>query len=182
MAHQVYKVLFVVLLFSAFLSACSKTNGDVAIVNAQLVKDEALINKYLAANNIKATGVDSAGFATGIYYKIDTLGTANTLYAGSSSVTVSYVGWLLTSNATLGAVVQQSNQSGDTTQYHPSFVLGSVLRGWELGIEGSDVGIGGSVTLYLPSKYAYGPFAQPTLGLPANSVLIFHITVYNVLN
>jgi FKBP-type peptidyl-prolyl cis-trans isomerase FkpA len=180
MAHQMNRILLVILLFSAFLSGCSKDNSDVAVVSAQEVKDDQLINKYLTGNNIKVNVVDSADVSTGIYYTIDSAGVANTLYTSATNVTISYTGWLLTTNATLGPVIGQSYIKGDTTQFNPSFVLGTVLRGWQLGIP--EVGIGGAITLYLPSKYAYGPFAQPTLGLPANAVLIFHIIVYNVVN
>jgi FKBP-type peptidyl-prolyl cis-trans isomerase FkpA len=180
------KALLIVLLFSAFLSACSKVNSGADVVSAQNVKDVALINKYLQNNNIKALEIDSAGIATGIYYKIDTAGAAGTLYTSSTQITVAYTGWLLTTNAALGPVVGQSFQTGQ--QFYPSFVLGEVLSGWQLGIEnsgsglGGPVGLGGAITLYLPSKYAYGPYNQPTLGIPANSVLIFHIILYNVTN
>lgn len=169
-----YRLLVVVLVVTGFLSACTKANSSADVVAAQLVKDDQLINKYLTNNNIKAGEVDSLGFPTGIYYKVDSAGTANTLYTNSTTVTVSYTGWLMTTNATQGAAI------GTTNQFHPAFVLGSVIRGWQLGIP--EVGNGGAITLYLPSKYAYGPFAQPTLGVPANSVLIFHINVYNVTN
>jgi FKBP-type peptidyl-prolyl cis-trans isomerase FkpA len=178
--QQMYRLLLVVLVVTGFMSACSKTSSTADVVAAQLVKDDQLINKYLAGNNIKASVVDSAGVSTGIYYKVDSAGVASTLYTNSTTVTVSYTGWLMTTNGTMGPEVGTSFQKGDTTQFHPAFVLGSVIRGWQLGIP--EAGLGGAVTLYLPSKYGYGPFAQPTLGIPANSVLIFHIIIYNVTN
>ncbi len=180
MRQQMYRLLLMVLVATGLLSACTKANSSADIVAAQLVKDEALINKYLTNNGIKATGVDSVGFPTGVYYKVDSAGVGNTLYTNSTTVTVSFTGWLMTANGTLGAAVATSDQAGQSTQFHPSFVLGSVIRGWQLGIP--EVGNGGAVTLYLPSKYAYGPFDQPALGIPANSVMIFHIIVYNVTN
>jgi FKBP-type peptidyl-prolyl cis-trans isomerase FkpA len=169
-----YRLLLFVLVVTGFLSACTKANSSADVVAAQLVKDDQLINKYLTNNNIKASEVDSLGFPTGIYYKVDSAGVTNTLYTNSTTVTVGYTGWLMTTNATQGGTI------GTTNQFHPAFVLGSVIRGWQLGIP--EVGNGGAITLYLPSKYAYGPYAQPTLGVPANSVLIFHIIVYNVTN
>jgi FKBP-type peptidyl-prolyl cis-trans isomerase FkpA len=169
-----YRLLLIVLVATGFLSACTKASSTADIVAAQLVKDDQLINKYLTNNNIKASEVDSLGFPTGIYYKVDSAGLANTLYTNSTTVTVAYTGWLMATNATQGAVI------GTTNQFHPGFVLGSVIRGWQLGIP--EVGNGGAITLFLPSKYAYGPYAQTDLGLPANSVLIFHIIVYNVTN
>ncbi|HZY35312.1 MAG TPA: FKBP-type peptidyl-prolyl cis-trans isomerase [Mucilaginibacter sp.] len=175
-----YRLLLIVLVAMGFLSACTKANSSADVVAAQLAKDETLINKYLTANNIKASEVDSSGVATGIYYTVDSTGVANSLYTNSTTVTVAYTGWLMQTNGTLGPVIGSSNQPGQSTQFHPAFVLGSVMRGWQLGIP--EVGNEGAVTLYLPSKYAYGPYAQPTLGLAANAVLIFHIVVYNITN
>jgi FKBP-type peptidyl-prolyl cis-trans isomerase FkpA len=163
-----------------FLSACSKESSTADVVAAQLVKDDQLITKYLASNNIKASVVDSAGVSTGIYYTVDSAGIANTLYTNSTTVTLSYTGWLMQTSGTLGPEIGSSIQPGQSTQYNPAFVLGSVLRGWQLGIP--EVGLNGAVTLFLPSKYAYGPYAQSNIGVPANSVLIFHIIVYNVTN
>jgi FKBP-type peptidyl-prolyl cis-trans isomerase FkpA len=176
-----YRLLLIALIASGLLSACKKANTAADVVAAQLVKDEQLINKYLTSNNIKAAEVDSLGtFPTGIYYTVDSAGVANTLYTNSTTVTVDYTGWLMQTSGTLGPEIGSSNQPGQAVQFHPSFVLGSVIRGWQLGIP--TVGNGGAVTLYLPSKYAYGPYPQSTLGLPANSVLIFHIIIYNVTN
>ena len=180
MRQQMHRLLLVVLVATGFLSACTKANSSADIVAAQLVKDEQLINKYLTGKGIKASEIDSVGVPTGIYYTVDSTVVGNTLYTNSTTVTVSFTGWLMTTNATLGPVVDASDQAGQSTQYHPAFVLGSLIRGWQLGIP--EVGNGGAVTLYLPSKYGYGPFNQSSLGIPANSVLIFHIIVYNVTN
>ena len=171
------------MLFSIGWAGCSKQSDAVdtpVAIAAQKVKDVALITKYLASNNIKANVVDSSGVATGIYYKVDSLGIDSTLYTNSTQITVGYTCWLLTTNATLGSAIQQTNQ------FNPSFILGEVLDGWQLAFEDIPVnsvpGAGGAITLYVPSAYAYGPYPQPDLGLPANSVLIFHIIIYNVTN
>ncbi|MDB5007812.1 MAG: hypothetical protein JWP45_2205 [Mucilaginibacter sp.] len=164
------RILLILLLFSACIVGCSKTTNVVAQVSAQASVDNKIITSYLTTHNITASVVDSAGISTGIYYTIDTLGTGNDLYTNSTQVTVGYKGTLLTN----GVVFSQ------TEAFHPSFVLGTVIRGWQLGIP--KVQKGGTITLYLPSKYAYGPFPQPTLKLPANAILIFNITVYNITN
>ncbi len=170
-------VLAILLLFCACLSACSKTNDVPAEIRAQLVIDDKIITKYLADNDLtsKAKVVDSSGVSTGIYYIIDTAGTGSAIFTNSTSVTVSYTGNIISSSSTLGA---QFTSSG--TNYHPSFVLGSVIRGWQLGIP--EMKQGGTMRLYLPSHYAYGPFAQPTIGLPANSVTVFTIKLYTITN
>jgi FKBP-type peptidyl-prolyl cis-trans isomerase FkpA len=164
------RILLILLLFSACIAGCAKTTNVVAQVATQASVDNKIITSYLATHNITAGVVDSAGVSTGIYYTIDVPGTGNDLYTNSTQVTVGYKGTLLTT----GAMFSQ------TDTFHPSFVLGTVIRGWQLGIP--KVQKGGTITLYLPSKYAYGPFPQPTLNLPANAILIFNITVYNITN
>ena len=169
------RILLFFLLFSACLSACTKTTDVTAQIQAQEAIDDKIITAYLKSKNITASVVDSTGISTGIYYTIDTPATGNALYTNSTSVTVGYTGWLLT-NGSLGNAFTQ------TGKFHPSFVLGSVIRGWQLGLETPAVQAGETVTLYLPSHYAYGPFPQPDIGLPANAVLVFQITVYNITN
>jgi FKBP-type peptidyl-prolyl cis-trans isomerase FkpA len=176
------RILLVLLLFAAVLSGCSKSTEGADQVKVQLATDTKIITKYLQANNITAKGVDSANVVTGIYYTIDTVGTGVTpLYTNSTQVTVSYTGYLLNTNETVAAkpFVQTKTDSSD---FHPSYVLGAVIEGWALGFEQAKVPIGTAFTLYVPSKYAYGPYVQPQVGLPANAVLIFHFKVYNVTN
>jgi len=178
--QQMYRLLLIVSVAAGFLNGCTKASSTADVVAAQLVKDDQLINKYLTNKGIHAKEVDSSGVATGLYYTVDSAGVANTLYTNSTTVTLSYTGWLMQTDGTMGPMIGTSYQPGQPTQFNPAFVLGSVIRGWQLGIP--EVGLDGAVTLYLPSKYGYGPFPQSTLGLPANSVLIFHIVVYNVTN
>jgi len=169
------RILLILLLFTACLSACTKTTDVVAQINAQQAIDVKIITTYLQSKNITAKVVDSSGVSTGIYYTIDSLGTGNALYTSSTSVTVGYTGWPLT-NGALGKAFNA------TDNFHPSYVLGSVIRGWQLGIEYAKIQNGGAITLYIPSRYAYGPYPQPYIGLPANAVLVFHIIIYNVTN
>jgi FKBP-type peptidyl-prolyl cis-trans isomerase FkpA len=176
MGTKVNRLLLTVLLFAAGLSSCTKTVDVQAQINAQLVKDNQLITTYLKNNNITASVIDSAGVSTGIYYKIDTAGTGTGLFTSSTQVTVGWVAWQIKPDATLSTVIQQ------TDTFHPSFILGETIRGWQFGLEDTKMSVGGIITLYVPSHYAYGPFAQASLGLPANAVLVFHITLYNITN
>jgi len=105
-----------------------------------------------------------------VRYIINTPGNINSLYTSSTSITVGYSGVLLSTGQTFV-------QTGDI---HPSFILGQVIRGWQLGIP--KVTQGGTITLFVPSRQAYGPYAQSDYNLPANAVLIFTITVYKVTN
>jgi len=152
------------------LSACVKSTDVVAQVNAQAIIDGKIISTYLKSNGLPEQHVDT----TGVCYIVDAPGTGNNLFTSSTQITVGYTGQQLTANETLGPVFAQTNN------FHPSFVLGSVIRGWQLGIP--EIKQGGTVTLFLPSRYAYGPYPQPDIGLPANAVLVFQITLYSITN
>jgi FKBP-type peptidyl-prolyl cis-trans isomerase FkpA len=160
------RILLILLLFSAGISACTKSNVIVAQVKAQAAVDNKLIDNYLSAKGLTATRVDT----TDVRYIIDTPGTGNALFTNSTQVTVGYTGRLLTT----GAIFAQTNN------FHPTYVLGQVIRGWQLGIP--QIKPGGTITLFVPSRYAYGPYPQADVGLPANAVLIFDIKLYNVTN
>ncbi len=160
------RILLILLLFSAGIGACKKSNDVVAQIKAQAVIDNKIIDNYLSAKGLTALRVDT----TDVRYIIDTPGTGNTLFTSSTQITVGYTGRLLTT----GAVFAQTNN------FHPTYVLGQVIRGWQLGIP--KIKNGGTITLFVPSRYAYGPYPQKDVGLPANAVLIFDIKLYNVTN
>jgi len=177
MGHHMNRVLLVALLFWACVSSCTKTVDVQAQINAQLVKDDQVIGTYLKNNNITATVIDSvAGAPTGIYFKIDTPGTGTGLFTSASQVTVGWKAWYIKPDATLSSVIQQ------TDIFHPSYVLGETMRGWQFGLENSKMAVGGVITLYVPSHYAYGPFPQDSLHVPANSPMVFNIKLYNITN
>jgi FKBP-type peptidyl-prolyl cis-trans isomerase FkpA len=160
------RVLLFLLICSAGFYSCTKTNDVVAQVRAQAVVDDKIVADYLASKGLKASSIDT----TGVKYIIDTLGTGTDLFTNSTQVTVGYTGRQLTT----GAVFAQ------TDKFHPAYVLGQVIRGWQLGIPKCKKG--GVITLFLPSRYAYGPYPQSQIGLPANAVLIFNIKLYNITN
>lgn len=74
--------------------------------------------------------------------------------------------------ASTGKIFQSSLDSGQPAVYP----LTSLIAGWQEGIPGMKVG--GKRRLLIPSDKAYGPQAQP--GIPANSDLVFDITVHSV--
>ena len=168
---------FLILLFCcAMIGACKKETGVGAEAEkAQAIIDDKIIADYLAANTgLNAKRIDT----TGVYYIVIQPGDGNSLFTNSTQVTLGYKGRLLST----GQVFVK------TDDIHPSFVLSSMIRGWRLGIP--QVKKGGIVRLLLPSRYAYGPFAQPELGkayglangLPASAVLDFDITLYDIIN
>jgi FKBP-type peptidyl-prolyl cis-trans isomerase len=86
----------------------------------------------------------------------------------TSTITAIYTGAL----ANDGVIFQSSEDTGQpfTTP------LSQVIPGWTAGIPGMKVG--GQRRLVIPAQYAYGPQAQA--GIPANSDLVFDITLLAV--
>ena len=100
--------------------------------------------------------------------KIDTqVGTGEEVKAGQT-VTVDYTGAV----ASTGTVFQSSKDSGKPI----ALSLSQVIAGWSQGIPGMKVG--GTRRLLIPASLAYGSQSQP--GIPANSDLVFDVTVYSI--
>jgi FKBP-type peptidyl-prolyl cis-trans isomerase FkpA len=157
-------------------TACNKADDPAVINTDQTAIDKKIIDDYLAANGLTGTftkvkNIGGRPDTIDVYYKVEKDGPLSTLYSLSSSITVGFTGRVLNS----GKVFTQT--SGDV---HPSFALGEVLKGWQLGVP--NVKEGGTIRLIFASRYGYGPYAQPNLGLPANAVLDFTIDVFDVTN
>ncbi len=90
-------------------------------------------------------------------------------------LTVDYTGWLYdgTKDDKKGSVFDSS-----IGRQPLQFVLGtgSVITGWDVGLPGMRVG--GVRRLTIPPQFAYGSRAQA--GIPANSTLIFEVTLLSV--
>ena len=121
--------------------------------------DEDLIQQYITDNSLDAQPTGS-----GLYYVIDNPGNGSTADI-NSTVTVAYVGKL-----TDGTIFDQSSSMGTT------FPLINVIQGWQEGIPLFREG--GSGILLIPSSLGYG--SQAVGGIPANSVLIFEISLIHV--
>jgi len=160
------RTLLFLLLVAGCITACKKSNEVVIQVRAQAAVDNKVIDSYLAAKGLTALRVDT----TDVRYIIDTPGSGNALITNSTQITVGYDGKLLKTDSTFVK----------TDRFHPTYVLGQTMRGWQLGIP--KIKNGGTITLFVPSRYAYGPYPQPDIGLPANAVLIFDIKLYNITN
>lgn len=116
--------------------------------------DEMLIKTYLTDNNLQAEKTPS-----GLYYIITLPGNSEHP-SSSANVHISYTGSLL---------------NGDIFDSNPSatFPLNNLIEGMKEGI--ALLGKGGVATFYIPSGLGYGGTAKP--GIPANSVLIFNVTL-----
>ncbi len=147
------KNIFFFLIIGLLISSCKKAEK-------QAEEDEEIITKYISDNNLNATATGS-----GLYVVITAPGTGSSCNA-SSDVTVDYKGYF-----TDGSIFDESNSTGIT------FNLNGVIPGWTEGIPYFKEG--GSGVLLIPSALGYGDVANG--GIPANSVLIFDITLLDVL-
>jgi len=95
------------------------------------------------------------------------VGTGDEVKPGDT-VTVDYTGAL----AANGTIFQSSLDYGQPV----TFSLQEVIKGWTEGIPGMKVG--GKRRLIIPADMAYGSQARP--GIPANSALVFDVTLHAI--
>jgi FKBP-type peptidyl-prolyl cis-trans isomerase FkpA len=148
--------LLLSLLFIGF-SSCKKDSFN---ASAQAATDDASIQTYMSNNQITATKDPS-----GLYYEIINPGTGASPTA-SSTVNVTYTGSLLN-----GAVFSPTSTL--------TSALSSLIKGWQIGIP--HIKTGGTILLLIPSALGYGN-SSPSPSIPANSVLIFTITLTSFTN
>ena len=147
------RLLILTLLPSIFIVISCNKNLDYA----QL--DNEIILQYISDNNLNAEPTGS-----GLYYVVNNTGNGD-IPDINSIVTVAYKGTLAD-----GTIFDQSGASGAT------FPLVNVIQGWQEGIPLFSEG--GSGILIIPSALGYG--SQGVGSIPANSVLIFEVTLLNV--
>jgi FKBP-type peptidyl-prolyl cis-trans isomerase len=151
------KILIGLVLLAGFWS-CNNNPTTVVPVNVQLEQDIATIDQYLKDNGI--TAVEDT---TGIRYVIHTLGTgvSPTL---TSCIRMSYTGWLL------------SDGTQFDTNANLKYPLIGFIKGWRYAFQ--HLPQGSKATLYIPSYYGYG--ASEVTGIPANSILMFDVELFDV--
>jgi FKBP-type peptidyl-prolyl cis-trans isomerase len=126
--------------------------------------DLEVIDQYLEENNIAAQSTE-----TGLRYVIDVEGTGDYPQPGDN-VAVHYSGTLLD-----GTKFDSSYDRGDPFRFQLG--LGSVILGWDLGIQ--LLKKGGKGTLYIPSSLAYGPQARGDV-IRENSILKFDVELVDI--
>ncbi len=141
---------------------CLKSTTPTACTNRPVDQDEATILAYLAANSV--TGYIK--HSSGLYYKIDTIGSGVTANA-SSKVYVKYTG-KFTNNTVFDS---------ETDASKTGFVLGTLIQAWQIGIP--LIHKGGIIHLYVPSALGYG--CNATGPIPANTVLVFDVELVDIL-
>lgn len=144
---------------SLVIFSCMDSGPEVPDFNAQLEKDIAAIDSYLASKNITAEQHSS-----GLRFKIHTTGSGNEPTV-DSCVTANYKGLLM------------AGETEFDKGTNVSFPLGQVIEGWRIGIPLLQEG--DSATLYIPSGLGYGYYGYPP-EIPSNANLIFHVAIKKV--
>lgn len=101
---------------------------------------------------------------SGLEYEDITLGSGDTALAGHS-VTVHYTGWL-----TDGSKFDSSKDRNDPFQFELG--AGEVIRGWDEGVQGMQVG--GVRKLTIPASLGYGARGAGGV-IPPNATLVFEV-------
>jgi len=182
--NQMNRILVLVVLFCVgCMAACQKSDTlGPAQYKAQAKIDDSIVTEYIRENGL--TGVAKrvqTNDTVGVWYIVMDPGQGTTLFTNSTQVTVGDTGYLITKG-----LVGTGPMFYETNQFHPTYPLGQVIVGWQLGIP--KIKTGGEVRLLISSRNAYGPVAHPELndilktGLPANAILDFRIRLYNVIN
>ena len=105
---------------------------------------------------------------SGLQYEDTVIGTGATATKGQS-VTVHYTGWLY-NNETQGAKFDSSKDRNDPFVF--SLGAGMVIRGWDEGVAGMQVG--GARTLIIPAALGYGARGAGGV-IPPNATLKFDV-------
>lgn len=159
---RVIRLMSILMLIAVFNTACLKDGYNTFTCTAKIPEvnvpatEIAQVEAYLTANNITNAVKHPAGF----YYIIETVGTGNSPTV-CTNVAFTYKGQL-----TNGTVFDQST----TPVLYP---LAQLITGWQIGLP--LIKTGGKIRLFLPPSLGYGNAAVP--GIPANSVLIFDVTI-----
>ncbi len=161
------KIFYALTLLSAKTQAEVNKERD-ASITVQMDKDDAILQKYFADNNIKAQK-----HSNGMYYVITKPGTGEKIKEGQKA-------FMNYSGRTLDGNVFDSNLDPKFNHVEPlSFPVGRshVIRGWDEGV--TLLNKGAKATFYIPSPLAYGP-NSPTPAIPANSILIFDVELMDI--
>lgn len=147
-----------------FIWLVSCTSEDVFSEDEQLRVDIALIENYLAENNLEAQVIEPSG----VRYVIHQEGTGPNAEFGNSVFT-HFTGYLLD-----GTEFDTSEESGSTFEF--VLGLGDVVRGWDIAFEHFKEGT--SATILIPSQFAWGSRRQGVI--PPNSVVAFDVEVVDI--
>ncbi|MES2046913.1 MAG: FKBP-type peptidyl-prolyl cis-trans isomerase [Pseudomonadota bacterium] len=119
---------------------------------------------------------DTSGSSAVVALKItDTLVGTGATAVKNNSLTVHYTGWLYDVKAS-DLHGTKFDSSAGKAPYPFTLGVGSVIKGWDQGVEGMKVG--GKRTLIIPSSLGYG--ASGFLSIPGNAALVFDVELISV--
>ena len=143
----------------------------------QFATDTAILEEYLAENNIETTKTES-----GVFIEMLEEGNGKEANPGDS-VSVDYTGYLLDGtffDSSNEEVARENDMYQEGRPYGPyTFVLGRgvVIKGWDDGI--AELQVGDKARFYIPSTLAYGP-QQRSAVIGPNSILVFDVELVEV--
>lgn len=160
-------LIFAVILFC--LSACFKDSQPQPCTYdpcSYKAPDTAAVRAYLDSAGI--TGATK--HCSGLFYKIETIGTGNSPDPCINSIIARYKGTLINGNRF------------DSGQFQQPIPLSGLIAGWTNGLP--LIKEGGRIHLYVPPSLGYGSQAQRddagNVVIPANSVTIFDVELLTV--
>lgn len=108
---------------------------------------------------------------SGLLYEDTTVGSGATAQAGRK-VSVHYTGWLYdpATESGRGRKFDSSKDRGDPFKF--DLGAGSVIRGWDEGVQGMQVG--GTRVLRIPPELGYGARGAGGV-IPPNATLVFEV-------
>jgi peptidylprolyl isomerase len=148
-----YLVLAILVVIVAFYLIRSNANKEAAKVN--IAEGEAFLESNRSAEGVVET-------ASGLQYKVLTVGEGTEHPSAFSKVKVHYHGTLLN-----GTVFDSSVDRGESI----SFGLNQVIKGWTEGLQ--LMVVGEKTRFYIPANLGYGNSA--TSKISAGSLLIFDV-------
>ncbi|WP_338844788.1 FKBP-type peptidyl-prolyl cis-trans isomerase [Massilia sp. W12] len=95
--------------------------------------------------------------------------------ARGNYVSVHYTGWLQNDDGSAGAKFDSSKDRG--TPFRFSLGMGEVIKGWDEGVQGMQVG--GVRRLVIPSALGYGARGAGGV-IPPNATLIFEVELLSL--
>lgn len=149
------------------------TNIVVGVETDQAVIDDAILQKYIADNDLVTESYTTADGIGPMYYIVNDPGTGLNP-TQNDTVRVAYTGNTLEVNSQNKVVKGDQFETNDNAQ----FPLSGVIRGWQEGIP--LIKNGGSITLMIPSALAYGPSGHPASGDFANEILLFDVDLLQI--
>ncbi len=165
-----YRKFLLMLAVPLVMTACKKNNdtytctpeNPTTVAPANELTD---LQTYLANKGLIGT---VTRHDNNFYYLVEDAGTGITPNT-CSSVRVSYEG-KLTNDVTFTSADELNNPQ--------TYTLNQLIKGWQLGLQ--LIKKGGKIKLFLPPSLAYGSNAVGTI--PANSILIFEVSLIDVTN